>query len=31
MVDIYTKLYGTTTDQFKIGIKHQRAKGIYGN
>jgi hypothetical protein len=25
MTDIYTKLHGTTTDRFKIGIKNQRA------
>jgi hypothetical protein len=25
MTDIFTKLHGTTTDRFKIGIKNQRA------
>lgn len=25
MADIYTKLHGTTTDRFKIGLKNQRA------
>ena len=25
MTDVYTKLHGTTTDRFKIGIKNQRA------
>ena len=25
MTDIYTKLHGTTTDRFKIGLKNQRA------
>ena len=25
MSDVYTKLHGTTTDRFKIGLKNQRA------
>lgn len=25
MTDVYTKLHGTTTDRFKIGLKNQRA------
>ena len=25
MADVYTKLHGTTTDRFKIGLKNQRA------
>ena len=24
MTDLYTKLHGTTTDRFKIGLKNQR-------
>lgn len=33
MTDIYTKLHGTTTDKFKIGLKNQRATliGITNN
>jgi hypothetical protein len=33
MADIYTKLHGTTTDKFKIGLKNQRAtlSGITNN
>ena len=33
MTDVYTKLHGTTTDRFKIGLKNQRAilSGITAN
>ena len=33
MADIYTKLHGTTTDRFKIGLKNQRVtlSGITNN
>lgn len=33
MTDIYTKLHGTTTDRFKIGLKNQRVtlSGITSN
>ena len=33
MTDIYTKLHGTTTDRFKIGLKNQRVtlSGVTSN
>lgn len=33
MADVYTKLHGTTTDRFKIGLKNQRVtlSGITNN